>query len=334
MTDPVLETLSLGLETLNPPLGAVLFYPARLDFDFAQLKGCDVTNVQSFRPEVLRLEAAGQKVATRPDDDAAFDLIIHTPHRQRQKARADLARIVTMARDGGVIMVAASNLEGAKTHQSDLESLIGPVQSLSKNKCRVFWGTVGDQVDTELLQEWLTLDAPIVPEHGLLSRPGLFSWDRADKGSLLLLQNLPPLSGKGADFGCGYGFLMEAILAQNEDLRRLDGLEADHRAVDMARHNMAKWGERARALWADVLSEVTETYDFIVSNPPFHTDRADNHALGQGFIASAGRALKKGGAFYMVANRHLPYEATLKTHFKTVVLLTEQDGFKVYKAVK
>ena len=42
---------------------------------------------------------------------------------------------------------------------------------------------------------------------GLWSQPGIFSWNRIDPGSSLLLENLPVLGGRGADFGCGIGVL-------------------------------------------------------------------------------------------------------------------------------
>ena len=75
-------------------------------------------------------------------------------------------------------------------------------------------------------------------------------------------------------------------------------------------------------------------YDAIISNPPFHTDRADRHELGQAFIKSAAAALRRGGVFLMVANRHLPYEETLKAAFKTVTVLAETGAYKVFWAVK
>jgi len=36
----------------------------------------------------------------------------------------------------------------------------------------------------------------------------------------------------------------------------------------------------------------------------------------------------------MVANRHLPYEDTLKAHFGTGRLLGELEGYKIYEAAK
>jgi 16S rRNA (guanine1207-N2)-methyltransferase len=44
--------------------------------------------------------------------------------------------------------------------------------------------------------------------------------------------------------------------------------------------------------------------------------------------------MKPGGRFYMVANRHLPYESILEKYYSKVSVLALQDGFKVFQAIK
>ena len=44
--------------------------------------------------------------------------------------------------------------------------------------------------------------------------------------------------------------------------------------------------------------------------------------------------LRKGGALWFVANRHLPYEAALKTLFRQVSPKIETGGYKVFEAQK
>jgi 16S rRNA (guanine1207-N2)-methyltransferase len=70
----------------------------------------------------------------------------------------------------------------------------------------------------------------------------------------------------------------------------------------------------------------------IVSNPPFHQGRADLPELGRAFIASAADALVPDGRLFIVANRHLPYEAVLAARFRDVRTLATQEGFKVIEA--
>ena len=47
----------------------------------------------------------------------------------------------------------------------------------------------------------------------LWTQPGVFSWDRPDPGTELLIQHLPGFSGAGADLGCGLGQIARAVLA-------------------------------------------------------------------------------------------------------------------------
>jgi 16S rRNA (guanine1207-N2)-methyltransferase len=90
-----------------------------------------------------------------------------------------------------------------------------------------------------------------------------------------------------------------------------------------------------RCHWLDLTAEpAPQPYDAIVCNPPFHTGRAATPALGQQVIEAASRALTAGGLFYMVANRGLPYEPILKTHFTSFETLADNNKFRVSVAVK
>ena len=86
-------------------------------------------------------------------------------------------------------------------------------------------------------------------------------------------------------------------------------------------------------LWHDVTEGLPRTYDAIVSNPPFHRGREARSDLGQAFIAAASAALRPGGRFWLVANRHLPYEAALRAGFAGVRTVADEAGYKVLEAI-
>ncbi len=172
----------------------------------------------------------------------------------------------------------------------------------------------------------------LVESLGLWSQPGLFSWDRLDPGSAKLAGALGPLSGRGADLGCGYGWLSRAVLAQNS-VERLDLVDLDRRAVAAARRNLDD--PRAHIHWADARTEPPlADLDFVVMNPPFHDGGAEDRALGQAFIRRAHTVLRKGGRLWLVANRHLPYEPVLTPMFSAVELKSQAGGYKVFEARK
>jgi 16S rRNA (guanine1207-N2)-methyltransferase len=166
---------------------------------------------------------------------------------------------------------------------------------------------------------------------GAWTQPGVFSWDRPDPGTTLLLSALPTLTGRGADFGCGGGRIAAAVLAHT-GVKRLDLIDLDRRAIDAAKRNVTD--PRATFHWADVRDAALEGLDFVVMNPPFHDGGSEDRSLGQAFIRRAHQGLRKGGAAWLVANRHLPYEAVLGEAFSAVELRAETGGFKVYEARK
>jgi 16S rRNA (guanine1207-N2)-methyltransferase len=183
------------------------------------------------------------------------------------------------------------------------------------------------------LEEALTEGNPRRDETlGLWTWPGVFSWNRHDPGSALLEQNLPPLGGRGADFGCGIGILARAILTSPK-VEHLAMLDIDRRAVEMAARNVDD--PRVELRWADIRTGTElKGLDFVVMNPPFHDGGAEDQSLGQTFIRRAAEALRPGGVLWLVANRHLPYEAVLKSLFKRVTPKIEANGYKIYEAVK
>ncbi|MEM5584622.1 class I SAM-dependent methyltransferase [Roseibium sp. AS2] len=342
MSDPALDTLILPIETGAVVLTEkprVLFLRARTGRSLAGLVDADLLCEQSFAPDRDALLKAGLNVVAETGE-TGFDAVLVLPGRQRQEARAQLARAVSRTRSGGIVIACASNTEGARTLERDLEDLLGGAQNLTKNKCRVVWETVeAGKRNDGLLAEWLEFDAPrSVLDGAWLSRPGIFAWDRIDAASRLLASLLPAtLKGKGADLGAGFGFLTQSVFEKAPGVAAMDIYEAEKRALELAEQNLSgfKGKKTMNGIWSDVTRGIEGPYDFIVSNPPFHqAGRADRTDVGQGFIRAAASGLRPGGEFFMVANRHLPYEQTLADVFAQVTQLADEGGYKVIRAVK
>jgi 16S rRNA (guanine1207-N2)-methyltransferase len=347
--DPALESLFLpfGDGALAwPASGGSLFMGARAGRALHARPWPGLVCEQSWKPEVDALHRAGFDAAPDTDAGSRHPLALLLPPRQREHARACFARALQRLAPGGVLVACMPNKEGARTGEADLARLAGPLHSESKHHCRVFWtAPLEAPADPALAAEWRALDAPRriaaegVPGGGFHSRPGVFAWDRVDAASRLLAEHLPAdLGGAVADLGAGWGYLAGQVLARCPRVVSLDVYEADARALELTRANLAAAGGGATLAfhWHDVAAGLgAPRFDAIVCNPPFHAQGAGEHVdLGRAFIAAAASALRPGGRLWLVANRHLPYEAALAARFDAPREVAHRDGFKVIEAVR
>ena len=263
------------------------------------------------------------------DPGSYSSIVILAPPGTLERRHA-LAQALLALTPGGTLTALAPKDKGGARLRAELEAFGCTVDESSKSHHRI---CVAHRPDTLTgIEDAIRDGAPrLLDTIGLWTQPGIFSWDRIDPGSILLAERLPELSGKGADLGCGLGFLAHHAL-HAPGIERIDLIDIDRRALECAKRNVMD--PRAHFHWADATSAAPRlsNLDFVVMNPPFHKAGAEDKALGQNFIRRAAEMLRPGGRCWLVANRHLPYEATLGATFKAVRLDHEESGFKIFEA--
>lgn len=245
--------------------------------------------------------------------------------------RHTLALALRALKPGGRLDVMAPKDKGGSRLGKELKGFgleVGETAKAHHRRCVVIRPETVEGLDAAVaagaLQRVEGLDA--------WSQPGVFAWDRIDPGTALLAEVLPPLKGAGADLGCGFGALSLVVL-RSPAVTSLRLIDIDRRAVAATRKNVED--PRAAFEWADVRALPTAgELNFVVSNPPFHDGGAEDRRLGQTFIRQAAALLRTGGVAWLVANRHLPYEAELNAAFKRVRMVADQGGYKIFEAVK
>ncbi len=245
--------------------------------------------------------------------------------------RYTLAQSLRALKVGGRLDVMAAKDKGGSRLKKELEAFGAEVGETSKahhRRCVVV--KTGEETGLEAAIAAGALQR--VPGLEAWSQPGVFAWDRIDAGSAQLAASMPALKGAGADLGCGFGALASVAL-RSDAVTSLRLIDLDRRAVEAARKNVED--PRVSFEWADVRTlAAAGDLDFIVSNPPFHDGGAEDRRLGQAFIRKAAEMLRKGGTLWLVANRHLPYEAELRDAFKRVTPISDGGGYKLFEATK
>lgn len=273
----------------------------------------------------------GAQALESQSDGSLSDFIMLAPPGTIERRYA-MAQGLRALKPGAGFTVLAPKDKGGSRIAKELKAFGCNVEPMSRHHYKICSGV--RPAELVGLEEAIAEGAPrFVEELDLWSQPGIFSWNRTDIGSAVLVEQLQPLAGKGADFGCGCGTLARAIL-KSPNVASLALFDIDRRAVEAAKRNVED--PRVSHHWADLRQSavVPSGLDFVVMNPPFHDGGAEDRALGQTFIQRAAGALRKGGTLWLTANRHLPYEAVLRENFSRVELRIEAKGFKIFEARK
>ena len=159
---------------------------------------------------------------------------------------------------------------------------------------------------------------------------GVFSRDGLDRGTEVLLNALPPLSGRVLDLGCGWGPVGVALGKKYPGLE-IVMTDINTRAADLARRNLAENGVRATVLQGDGFDPVEGLFDAIITNPPIRAGKA----VIYGLFDRARSFLKPGGALYLVIRKQQGAPSALKflkERYGEAEVIDRGSGFHVIRA--
>ena len=332
MTSDPLQTLFLALEqAADKTPQNVLFLYAPSQKRPGVLKDAEV-NI--YNPLAVM---SNDNIAVLPRDiePRPYDLVLALPPKNKDEMCALIGFGCQMLDKRGTMIVSAANDAGGKSLEREMKVLDIPLQSVTKHKSRAVILRKDGEGNADIINRWAAdISLQYHENTGMWTYPGLFAWDKIDRGSKLLKNLLPEtMAGQIADFGCGHGYLTKVIQSRLKD-GVIHAIDKDARAVDATKKNTDIGKVRFRHEDATRPVNNLPPLDTVVMNPPFHTAKKPDISLGQGFIMNAAHHLKEGGVLYMVANRHLAYEKTLRATFSSGDMLAEQDGFKIFRAVK
>lgn len=275
---------------------------------------------------MLHAACAAQGVSARFEADDHFEMALVFLGRSRPFSRLRLAQAAALVGPDGIVLVDGHKTDGVESMLKDCAARTEIIDSYVKSHGRLFWFNA--DVD---LSDWARIASDWPTADGFRTGPGVFSADGIDPGSAILMETLPKLSGVGADLGAGWGYLSAGALAASSDIKGLYLIEDDRRALESARENVPD--PRAEFIWQDATTWTPpKPLDFVITNPPFHAGRAADPSIGRAFVAAVAGMLARHGCLWMVANRHLPYEATLETLFHKVEERVAHSGYKVIEA--
>ncbi len=303
-----------------PDYGTIAVVEPPLGYDLSFLPRDRVVVVTPSYPVHSAFEAAGYAVDVIQPAGATLSIVVAGKSKTRTQGN-----VATASLAGSPIILDGDKSVGIDSLHKSLKALLPVSDAHSKAHGKVF-----SLPPSDALLAWLAGPKSV---DGFRTWPGVFSEDKIDRGSKLLADTVPALTGRVADLGSGWGYLAKRILEKSPDVIELLLIEADAHAGACGRENVAD--PRAVHRWDDAASaDPGAELDVVVTNPPFHVGRATDPSLGQMFIRAAQRMLKPNGTLWLVANRQLPYEGVLRDCFREVDELAGDKTFKIFHARK
>lgn len=249
---------------------------------------------------------------------------------------AQLERLRTQLTDDARVIAGAMLKHLPHAAGDLLAKHIGPYQaSLAWKKARMLTAAMDPSL-TAVIPDLTTRYALPGTDIELTNLPGVFSREKLDNGTRLLLEAVPTGLDENCviDLGCGNGALGIRAAQLNPEAQ-LTFVDESYAAVASARLNFetAFPGRSAEFLVSDGLTEIAPaSASLILCNPPFHQQQAVGDEMAKRLFAQSREALAAGGSLMVVGNRHLGYHVKLRDSFDRVEQLAANPKFVVLKA--
>lgn len=267
-----------------------------------------------------------------------YDTVVIYLPQSRQLTELILQMVVGLLTPSACVFLVGENNAGIRSIQRLLAETVGPTFKVDAARhCVLFRATLHQQAKPFDLAAWRVAYSINVGGKSLAvtSFPGVFSHGQLDAGTNFLLQTLNQPHGKRVlDFGCGSGVIGAMINLQWPGTK-VDLVDSNAFALTATHQTFTDNGLPVDHIYpSDIFSDVQDTYDWILSNPPFHKGVKTNYQIATTFIKEAASRLRPGGTFQVVVNRFLKYQSLIEEYIGTCRILADNRQYCVYQAIR
>ncbi len=287
--------------------------------------------------------------------DAYFSRVIYRVSKERALVNHCINNAARLLADQGQLLLLGGKQDGIKTNAVNAAKMLGVKAKNKKHGIHYIYtidktGKGSADYQQRLLDSNNYSELRECQNAGLqfLSKPGVFGWDKVDRGSALLVETLRDLLQKPAvqtsnkaaistvhesanmrvlDLGCGYGYI---FLATREFVfAERFATDNNAAAVLAASANFAAQNLTVTVSLDDCAAGLAPGFDLVLCNPPFHQGFAASRDMTIKFLRQIQRLLAKQGRALLVVNQFIPLEKVAADYFAGIETLNNTESFKV-----
>lgn len=274
--------------------------------------------------------------------DHSLSRIVYRVSKEKPVVHHVINQAIRTLKPGGELCIAGLKNEGIKTYLDKAKKLFAGQIELVKSDKNTWMGVLQSpgEADTELLEDQRYAELREVAadeQYGYQSKPGVYGWNKVDRGSAYLAEELPrfldSMTAKPdsiLDLGCGYGYLSLQCAALLPDTM-ITATDNNAGAISACQANFAQAGIQGEVIADNCAEGVSEKYPMVICNPPFHQGFSTDGDLTDRFIASAHRHLQQDGIAAFVTNLHIPLERKAARWFKKIDIVADNGNFKLIR---
>lgn len=267
----------------------------------------------------------------------SHDLVVIAFPKSKPELAYTLAMIAPYVTDETCIVFVGENKGGIKSVAKQSADYIEYcIKQDSARHCLIFSGRFIQAGKTFNLEDWFSYYEVNFNQQTIkvAALPGVFSQKGLDKGTKVLLEHLPnTFKGDVLDFGCGAGIISAAIAKSSPDTH-LTLIDISALAIASSQETLRINHLNGKCIASDGLSEITQSFDQIVSNPPFHQGLKTHYAATELFLSRCSEHIKPQGQLVVVANSFLQYQPIMESSLGPTERLVVENGFTVYLTKK
>jgi 16S rRNA (guanine1207-N2)-methyltransferase len=271
---------------------------------------------------------------------ASFDGVIYRVSKERASSHHVINQAAKLLKPHARLLLAGEKNDGIKSYVKQASKLFDDSVNADKQGKAYIASIQLNCAENEPLNDKNYSQLRPVELHDnlcLQTKPGIFGWDKIDRGSAFLMDHLPVfLRGyKKApqtllDLGCGYGYI--ALSASKFGFNRIMATDNNAAALLAVRQNLQsltgiEWDVHA----ADAGDGLEEQFDTILCNPPFHRGFAVDDQLAIKFLSQTKRLLNRSGQALFVVNAFIPLEHKAKPYFSQIDVIANNGSFKLVR---